>query len=54
MKLNFYNIWKGNPTWHFTLVDAFVVLKGCPSLDITILNLTISLEWGKWTKKLGR
>lgn len=50
MKIRFYNVWKGNPTWHFTLIDAFVVFKECPSLDFTLFNFTLSLEWGKWTK----
>lgn len=51
MNIQFYNMWKGNPTWSFTLIDIFIVLKGCQSFDITLFNFTISFEWGKWIKK---
>ena len=54
MKVKFYNAWKGNPTWAINFLDIYLILKGCPSFDIIIFNFTFSLEWGKWTRKMGR
>lgn len=51
MKIRFYNMWRGNPTWSFALIDINITLKECPFFQLELFNLILDIEWGKWTKE---